>query len=590
MRIPFKHINRKISSKHPTILFLSLVFIVVTTNSTGQGLIISPGTNFTGTGGTIEVYGNITTNGSFINNNTVIFSGGFQVIGGDSSSQFKNLTVSAGTIVSMVTGGQTLSGILISNGTLNSDDNLTLLSTESATALIDGKGTGQVLGALTMQRYLNSGFGYKYLSSPFSDASVSELGDDMDLEEWFPTLYRYNENRTTSGWVSHTNPEGPLIPMYGYAVNMGESSEPKTIDIKGNVNNGEHTLTLFNHNHLYTKGFNLMGNPYPSPIDWYALSGWTKINIDDALYYFMASTTDRYGGTYSTYMDGISSDGLATSIIPSMQGFFVHVSDGSYPVAGTLGTTNEVRITDLEQPLIKSDNKSDKSYIRLVAGYSDDPISFDPLVIYFDIKATSNFDGQLDALKLYNTDLMVTNFYSFGDDGSRLSINSLPIIDENPQTVRLGLKTERDGEVIFNIRDIVGDFYYKEISLTDLVTGIEQELLLGKQYQVSLPAGHYQERFYLNLSNTPTSITDPYDNKDKINIYSSQKTLFVRINIPSLKDGWLSVFNLSGQVLYKYKINGPGDYQFNPLLSEGLYIISFNSGSMKTTKKLYFQH
>ena len=46
-----------------------------------------------------------------------------------------------------------------------------------------------------------------------------------------------------------------------------------------------------------------------------------------------------------TYVNGISSDGTASNIIPSMQGFLVHVSDGAYPVTGTLGVNNNVRIT-----------------------------------------------------------------------------------------------------------------------------------------------------------------------------------------------------------------------------------------------------
>ena len=32
-----------------------------------------------------------------------------------------------------------------------------------------------------MQRYLPVAFGYKYFSSPFQGATVSEFGDDMDL-------------------------------------------------------------------------------------------------------------------------------------------------------------------------------------------------------------------------------------------------------------------------------------------------------------------------------------------------------------------------------------------------------------------------
>ena len=117
---------------------------------------------------------------------------------------------------------------------------------------------------------------------------------------------------------------------------LAHGSAPNTVDVTGVVNNGNLSVTLYNHNNTYTQGFNLVGNPYPSPIDWNASAGWTKTNIDNALYYFKASTTDQYGGTYSTYINGISSDGVVNNIIPSMQGFFIHVSDGTCPVTGTL--------------------------------------------------------------------------------------------------------------------------------------------------------------------------------------------------------------------------------------------------------------
>lgn len=565
-----------------------LFFILLGIKALGQEVVISPGTGMTGTGGTITIYGSITNNGSFTNSN-VFFPGSSHIVGGDSASAFNDIFISAGATVTLVTPGQTLSGILYCDGTLYSDGNLTLLSTESATALIDGKGTGDILGNVTMQRYLNSGFGYKYISSPFNNATINELGDDIDLTYWFPTLYRYDESRTTSGWVNYTNPDGLMSPLHGYAANFGESSEAKTFDITGVVNNGDLSITFYNHDNLYTKGFNLSGNPYPSPIDWDSPSGWTRINIDDAIYYFMASTTDSYGGTYSTYMDGISSDGVATSIIPSMQGFFIHVSDGTYPVTGTFSMTNEVRITDREQPFIKSGSKGSKPFLRLEAGYSDDPLSFDPLVIYFDIKATGNFDGQYDALKLYNTDYSVTNFYSFGSDGSRLSINALPFTDEELLTVRLGIRTESDGEVIFRIRDIEGDFYYREISISDLVTGTEQDLLNGNTYKVTLPAGHYQERFYLNLANTPTAIPAPAAQADDVSIYTYHGILKAKINLPWFRNGMLTIFNLSGQMLYKYPINSPGEYELHPALRDGLYIVSFTTETRKISKKLFFQ-
>ncbi len=206
--------------------------------------------------------------------------------------------------------------------------------------------------------------------------------------------------------------------MQGYAANFGSVSAAKTVDITGVVNNGNLSITLYNHDSTYTKGFNLVGNPYPSPINWDAASGWTKTNIDNALYYFKAGTTDQYTGTYSTYINGISSDGLATNIIPSMQGFFVHVSNGAFPVTGTLGITNNVRTNDLTHAFLKSMKADTLPLLRISAGFADNGTPFDPAVIYFDSSATQLFDKNLDALKLMNTDILVPNLYSLTSDSN----------------------------------------------------------------------------------------------------------------------------------------------------------------------------
>jgi hypothetical protein len=70
----------------------------------------------------------------------------------------------------------TVSRILLCNGLLETNGKITLLSGGDGTALIDGAGIGTISGNVTMQRYLPTGFGYMYFSSPFTTAKVSELG------------------------------------------------------------------------------------------------------------------------------------------------------------------------------------------------------------------------------------------------------------------------------------------------------------------------------------------------------------------------------------------------------------------------------
>jgi hypothetical protein len=484
-----------------------------------------------------------------------------------------------------------LNGILLCNGPLTTNGNLILLSTAAQTALIDGSGSGQISGNVIMQRYLPSGFGYKYVSSPFQAATVNEFSNDLDLGASFPTFYKYDENRTSAGWVSYTLTTNLLIPMQGYAANFGSAAADKTVDVAGVVNNGILSITLYNNNQPYTLGFNLVGNPYPSPINWDAASGWTKTNIDNALYYFQAGITDQYTGTYSTYINGISSDGLATNIIPSMQGFFVHVSNGSFPVTGTLGITNSVRTNDLTHAFLKSMKTDTLPLLRITAGFADNGTPSDPAVIYFDSLATQLFDKNLDALKLMNTDLLVPNLYTMTSDSKRLSISAIPFPVDSIRSIPLGLKTAKDGWITFKASDIEKMPAERYIYLVDAGAGINQDLKLNPQYRFFLKAGEYENRFSLVfsltvLNNIPKEFSllqnypNPFNPRTTIKYLIPQKC-FVNITVYDILGKEVS------KLVNEEKLSGSYEVQFDGSnLSSGVYFYRLHAGNYYKTKKL----
>ena len=563
---------------------------VINTGAAGavKDLSIDAGSSLTISGNTIQISGSVTNLG------TLDATAGTVELNGSSAQLLGPGVFSGNTVQDLVVNnpaGVTLTGplnitgsLLATNGTLSSGGNLTLISSASATALIDGSGTGTVSGNVTMQRYLASGFGYKYISSAFQASTVSEFADDITLDYY--TFYRYDESRTSSGWVYYHSPTtNPLNSLEGYAVNFGSASTPNTFDVTGSVNDGSLSVTLYNNNNTYTQGFNLVGNPYPSPIDWDAASGWTKTNIDDALYYFKASTTDQYGGTYSTYINGISSDGLATGIIPSMQGFFVHVSDGAYPVTGTLGTDNDVRVVDLTHGFLKSAGTKSVQLIRLTAEFSDDPASVDPVVIYIDDKATDGMDIRQDALKLMNTDLGVPNIYSVAG-GKRLSINALPPMSGSSLQVPLGIKANRSGTLKIKLKDIDDTFTLMGVSLFDNVTGVDQNLLDGEEYSVPLVQNEYLDRFYLNIGSVATGMQDNGPENPLFNIYCSNGV--IKAEIGSLRNdrGILTIYNLLGQTVYVQNFNGSGTFEIGANIGNGIYIVRLVSGNRFISRKI----
>lgn len=576
-----------IAALHKNILISSLL-LLITRLAAAQGLIIPSASYVIANTGNIVLQNNWVNNGSFTHNGgTVIFNGTTQTLGGSSATTFNNLTVTTSSVTTITTPGQMVKGIVLSNKTLNANGNLTLLSTAAQTALIAGSGTGEVLGNVTMQRYLATGFGYKYFSSPFQADTTGDFSDEINLATTFPDVYRFDENQAFNGWITYTNPSGLLTPLAGYAVNFGASTTPLTVDLTGVVNN--HTLSntsLSNHNQVYTQGFNLIGNPYPSPIDWNSATGWTKTNIDNALYFFSAGTTNQYTGTYSTYINGVSSNGIASNIIAAMQGFFIHVSNGAFPVSASLSVNNNARNTNPSTTFLGlTSPQGPPPLLRLSAGFTDE-IASDPMVIYFNNEATTAFDKKMDALKLMNTHPGVPNLYAVATDTARLSIDALPYPVDS-LTVPLGLKTAKDGWLLFNATNFEQIPPGLHIYLSDTRSGINQDLQQQPMYRISLTAGDCINRFFLKFSTKELPPADSTTFMDDFKVYSTDGHLFVNANLPPGATGRLIIVNTLGQTMDRREISGSGYQQIPITFTSGIYVVSFYARNKIISKKVF---
>lgn len=558
--------------------------------ATVNNLTIVSGSSLVVSGNTIRI------SGSILNSGTFDATAGTIDMNGTSAQQIQANTFSGNTIQSLVISnpaGVALLGPLSvtgsvspASGNLASDGNLTLVSTDAATAFIDGSGSGQVTGSLTMQRYLPSSFGYRYISSPFTAETVNGLSDEVNLGASFPPVYKYDENRTSSGWVSYVKTDSLLRPLHGYSVNFGAAAVPLTLDLSGLAGSGTVSRTLYNHNYTYTKGFSLVGNPYPSAIDWDAASGWTRTNIDNAIYYFKPGTTDQYGGTYSTYVNGVSSDGIVNNIIPSMQGFFVHVTDGAYPVTGLISMNNSVRVNNTTQQFSKSESKSEGSLLRLTASFEADTSAKDYMLVYTDVKASDNFDSELDALKLMNTDLKVPNLYSVSADAFKLSVNGIPEIQPSGIRMPLGLKANTSGTVIFRLQKASGTLAGLPVSLYDSVTGTTQNLDSNGEYRVTLPAAEYLNRFFLDINYLSTGLGEAGFSAGQFHAWISGGMLVTEVYSFEGGEAVLGITNVTGQSLDSRKIFSSGRYEFTLPAKNGLYFISLTSAEGRVVKKL----
>lgn len=567
------------------------------TAGTANDIIIESGASLEVNFNTLNIYGSISNNGTFDAQ-----MGSIEMKGTTSqdipagtflNDQVENLSINNPAGVSLL-GSLGVSGTFSAlQGTFDTGNFFTLLSDATQTALIDGSGSGQINGTVTMQRYLDSSFGYKYFSSPFSNSVVGDFSTYVDLNATFPQSYRYNENREDSqnqdatGWEAYTSSAASLNVMEGYALNFGANTTPITIELTGNINNGQQSISLTNNNGKYTKGFNLVGNPYPSPIDWDA-AGWTKTNIDDGIYFFTASGSDQYSGTYTSYVNGISSGSGASSIIPSMQGFFVHVSDqANYPVSASLGVTNAVRLNDFSQGFYKaseSEKKEKKSLIKLEAGFANSKLK-DATVIYFSNYAHTSFEKDKDALKLMNTNINVPNIYSLSPDKKKLSINGMTNPgNEDLQRIPLGINAEKEGWITISMTQksgVTANYIY----LLDRKKRTGQDLKKDPNFKFHLEAGDYESRFEIIFSRT--RITDPaMAFNDLLSVHNEKGHLEVNINLKQEEKGLLRVNSTSGQLLYASEVSGKKKIEINGIKSSGVYIISLKTAAQNYSKKV----
>jgi len=555
---------------------------------TANNLSIGSGASLTVTGNTLQIAGAISNSGTFT------ASSGTIEMKGSSAQSIPANTFAANLVMNLLvnnSAGVSLLGPLgvtgvakATVGNLASGGNLTLKSTASQTALIDGTGAGNVTGGVAMERYLSSAYGYKYLCSPFTSASLSAT---LSGNATIPTFYAYNENNSTlisnvttytSGWV--TTAVSGLSTMTGYAANFGNGGGIQTFSMTGTVNNGSMSATLYNNNRTYTLGFNLVGNPYPSPINWNLAN---RTNVDNAIYFFNASgASDQYSGVYDSYINGVGSGG-STNIIPSMQGFFVHVTNGAYPVTGSLGFSNAMRTIDLN-PTYKAAKFDPRPIMKFSASFDQQNALSDAYVIYLDNKTTRNFDSEYDALKLMNTDIAVPNIYEIVGNSQNLSISGMPEPVDSLTRIPIGIKALKDGWINIVATDLSKLPSDLTIYLEDKSNNVHQDLRKEPKYRFYANTGETNNRFTLVMAMVGYNYSATTPAK-LFTLSRTAGTLVIKANLLAGDVGELKITNMLGQNMLTKSITFNQTIEVGADWQSGIYVVTLISGQNSYSEK-----
>jgi len=363
------------------------------------------------------------------------------------------------------------------------------------------------------------------------------------------------------------------LPVMGYAAWAANNSTPV---FTGNLNSGPISYSLTNTliNPTTHNGWNFVGNPYPSAVDWDAASGWTKTNIDNSIYYWNGINYSYYVGSGSAPYTGTGYVNNGSQFIPAMQGFMVHVALPN--ATGTLSVNNAAR---LHSATAFYKDSPDVPVVRLVSSSQD---KTDELLVRAIPGASADFDGDFDAYKLFAGSIQ--QIYTVTPGETKLAINTVPEITKNLQ-IPVGFTFEDPGVYSISATEIqIGEGMV--VYLDDLKENKSQNLLNISEYSFTAVTGDDPDRFVLRFRETPIAIDDQ-EMQNSFQVYASGSSLVVKKLTAQNANGTIELYDMIGRRVFSSVLEDLIVNRYDLSVTEGYYVARLYNDNRVMTQKIF---
>lgn len=570
--------NFVVSIPQTSTAWLSIDTTFVTGASAGTDNVYLANCDATGIHGRVayvdnwELYAMPTWNGTGTWSTPANWGGSVPASGADIYVLSGTLTIDQNISVANVTVYPGAKVTLNSGNTLTVTGNLAIKSDATGTGtFVDLNPTGglTVSGTTHVQQYLTSGRNW-YVSSPVSAATTAALSTAT-------SVVSYDEVHGTSApWVTES---GSLTPMKGYiSVNTTTSG---VVTFSGTLNTGAQTITPTRTTGQTKEGFNLVGNPYPSYVNW---TNATKTNLLTTMWYRTKSASAYVFDTYNATGGVGTSNGLTTvsNLIPPMQAFWVRVDVGQ--TSGTLSFTNAMRShADVSGNSFKAPAAT-KVAQQLVRLKVSNGANSDEAVIYFNANASNGYDAY-DSPKMTNANTAIPEIYTMGGT-EKLVINGLNSVAPNEE-LPLGFTTGESNSFTIKATQFSNFDGSTKIYLKDNLLNTEQELAEGTEYSFNSDIASTSTRFSVVFKSAGTATGLDNANGNQVALISKNANNQISVNCRGdiSSDASVSVYNGLGQKIHS-KLITSSNTVIGTAFAKGVYVITVNNGGQRTTKKI----
>jgi hypothetical protein len=454
----------------------------------------------------------------------------------------------------------------IGTSTSASCNNLTLKS--GATLL--NNGTLNVSGTTVVEQYLTGAVTtvpsgrFWYVSSPVSGATSAVFSAAGSNKLW-----SYSE--AANAYSEITDNTTGLTVGQGYVARLAASD---TIRFTGTLYNSEKTIDITCTGSTNTKrGFQLIGNPYTSFLDWDAAQKgdmestiWQRgINSSNAMVFDTYSSSTKVG---------TGNNGTAiTNEIPPMQAFWVKSETGS---TGSVGFTNSM-CSHQKGIKLRAAETTNNQVIRLKVSNG---ANSDETILVSNENASNELDSY-DSPKMSNENATIPEIYTLAGN-EELVINSLNTIQEN-QDITLGFRTGESKTFTIQATEISGLSNDLKLFLKDRLTGSISDLSDATYYSFASDMTDTQTRFAVILAKNATNLEST--TKSILLYRNEDNRIALKLEGFANNEGTINVYSILGQHLLCQKVNGQTAI-VNEQLAPGIYIVSANVDNNNVTQKV----
>jgi hypothetical protein len=283
------------------------------------------------------------------------------------------------------------------------------------------------------------------------------------------------------------------------------------------------------------RGYNLVGNPYPSTINWekYNRNGtnssiYGSNSLPSTIYIFNANTKNyaayqqntnpitSVADTTTTINPGTSSDGVVSNMIASGQGFFVVATSSpqsltfresaktpTQPLAASTAKIMGMPAQKLMgQPLVTSLKPDPIFRVKL----AKDSLNTDAVTFVLNNKNDARFSALEDALDVGGNGALVS-LSSLSADSVLLSINRLPMPKQTPQILPLIVNATSSGLYSLKMDMLKNLPALYQVWLKDAFKGDSVDIRAAKNYDFNIDKSNAatfgNARFKLVISQNP---------------------------------------------------------------------------------------